>query len=606
MRMQERGFLPDKITWNSLLYGHVQQDYAHETLQLFRQMQSMGIGPDSITFMCVFKACSSLSSLNYAKFLHSLMTGTSISTSAMVKSSLIDMYANCGDLKTAVKVFSCRSFEKDLVSWNTIIAGHLQHGLCRESFHLFEQMVCKGVLLRQVTFVLMLKACSASRYLQEGQVLHSYIMESSFDLDTFVGSALVDLYVKWGNLREVRIVFDRIPRRGLVTWSALVAGYAWHGNASEALLLIQQMEEDGVKPSVVTWNGLIRGCAYNGLCAEAFNNFNQMLIDHVEPNEATFVSVLSACLDLDELKQGKVVHASLIEGGWESGWSTGCALINMYANAHCLKDSLCIFDILVKQEVRVWSTMIEAFVQQQHFQEAIQLSQRMQQEGLFLNQVVMASILKACMGAKTLFQCKIVHVQALELGFESDKLVGHSLMNIYAKYGGLNDAWSVFYKICNRDEVTWSAMLEACADRNDHKLALLCFQGMQAENLDPNEVSFLSLLSVCSHTGLTEEACCYFSAMSDTYGLVPSFTHYTCVADVFGRTGCVVEADDLLHSMPFEPNSIGYLSVLNHCKTHGNYYVGEDYFDRTHDMTCQHSAYDSFQKSMPRMVAGKG
>ncbi|KAH7352589.1 hypothetical protein KP509_19G053000 [Ceratopteris richardii] len=584
MKMQKAGLVPDQITWNSLLHGFVEHHRGHETLQLFRQMQIEGIGPDSVTFLYLSKACSILSSLAHAKILHLQIIESGIYIPVMAKSSLIDMYAKCGSLNAAMEVFDSGLLKNDLISWNTIISSYLHHGFYEESFYSFEKMLALGVMPRQVTFTLMLKACSASGYMYEGQILHLFIMESSYESDIFVASALIDLHMKCGYLWDARATFDSMPRRGLVTWSALIAGYAWHGYCKEASWLIQEMQHDGLKPTVITWNGLIWGCAYNSLCVDAFYNFQQMLIDEIRPDEATVVGVLSACVDLPGIKYGEVAYVYTVEGGRETDSTIGSAVINMYANAKCLQDALWVFSNLSKEEIQSWNAMIEAFVEHTDFvHEAIQLFQQMRQEGVFPTQNIMASILKGCVSAKMLFRSKVVHVQALELGFNSDKLVGHSLIDVYSKCGTLKDAWNAFHRIQNRDEVTWTAIMEACAEHNDHELVLQCFQGMQTENLVPNEISFLCLLSACNHTGLAEEACHYFSTMSSVYRVVPSVTHHTCMIDLFGRTGCLLVADDLLNTSPSEPTFIGCISMLNHCKNYGNYYVGKDHFDRRYN-----------------------
>lgn len=159
-----------------------------------------------------------------------------------------------------------------------------------------------------------------------------------------------------------------------------------------------------------------------------------------------------------------------------------------------------------------------------------------------------------------------------------DTFVVSGLIDMYAKCGSVEDACLVFDKSPRRNVVIWSTMMAAYTLHNDYTSALQSFITMQLEGFKPDEVTFVNALSLCSHEGLVGEGCHLFEALKVGHGTPPSLEHYTCVIDLLGRAGCLVEAGDILQSMPFLSSISGWISLLGNCKTYGNTELGRKCF----------------------------
>lgn len=138
----------------------------------------------------------------------------------------------------------------------------------------------------------------------------------------------------------------------------------------------------------------------------------------------------------------------------------------------------------------------------------------------------------------------------------------------------------LFDRLPQRNVVTWSAMIAGYAQHSNYNLALHYFEDMQRVGLKPNAVTYLSLLSACSHMHLVKEGCLHLKLMREDHGITPALQHYNSMADLLGRAGCVLEAEDLLESVPFRPDIVGWTSLLGSCSTQGNVKVGRRCFDR--------------------------
>jgi pentatricopeptide repeat protein len=142
--------------------------------------------------------------------------------------------------------------ERDVVSWNAMIAGYAQNGQDSEALALFRQMQMSGVKLNSVTIVSVLPACTHLAALQQVKSIHDYIIRTGIEVDAFVGSALISMYAKCGSLKIAHVVFEGVSQRALVLWNSLIGGYVQNGHVDESLNLFRQMQLQGLKPDPCT------------------------------------------------------------------------------------------------------------------------------------------------------------------------------------------------------------------------------------------------------------------------------------------------------------------------------------------------------------------
>eukprot|EP01018_Ginkgo_biloba_P030288 Gb_21435 [translate_table: standard] len=535
---------PNIFLWNAMIRACATNGFYEETLELYHQMQRSGIEPDNFTFPLVLKACAGLSALEDGKEIHYHIVRCGLESDVSVGNSLVAMYVRCGSIDAARQVFNKIS-ERNVISWNAMITGYVQIGYANEGLKLFHQMQLVDVIPNSVTMMSVLPACGLSAALQQGKWIHAYIVRHGFESDIYVGTALIDMYAKCGCIDIARQMFDKISKRDVVSWNAMIAGYVQNGYANEALML-----------------------------------FHQMQLAKVTPNSVTMVSVLPAYARLSDLHQGKLIHDYIIKSGFESDVSVVTSLVAMYAKCGSIGIAQELFDKMPTRDVVSWNAMIMGCAQNGHADKAITLFCHMQVADVTPNLVTMVSVLPACAQLAALQHGKQIHAHITRDGCESDVSVENSLIAMYAKCGKIKMARQLFDKMPQRDVVSWSVMIAGYGLHGHGKDALSLFTRMQQLGLKPNHVTFVGILSACSHAGLVDEGWQYFNCMSKDYCITPKVEHYTCMVDLLGRAGHLDEAHDFIKKIPVEPDAGVWGALLGACRIHSNFELGESVLER--------------------------
>ncbi|KAH8913174.1 hypothetical protein BDL97_U03100 [Sphagnum fallax] len=215
------------VCWNAMIFGHVKCGEGHKALQLFQKMQHEGVQPDPATYVGVLNACAGLRALEQGRRAHQLIMQTGCEADVFVGSSLIDMYAKCGSMEEASRVFN--KLPSRVVCWNAMIFGHVKCGEGHKALQLFQKMQHEGVQPDPATYVGVLNACANVVALEEGRRTHERIIQSRCESNVFVKSSLVDMYAKCGSMEDACRVFNTMPSHDVVSWNALLGGFAMHG-----------------------------------------------------------------------------------------------------------------------------------------------------------------------------------------------------------------------------------------------------------------------------------------------------------------------------------------------------------------------------------------
>lgn len=270
----------DVVSWGVLMTGYIQHGFCLPALELFQKMQLEGIKPDRVTFLCILKACSHIGAIGSGRLLHEEVVRSGLETDLAVGNTLIDMYAKCGSVEEACIVLN-GLHERDAVSWSALITGYVQHGHDALAFRNFEKMQEEGTKPSKVTYLCVLKACINLAALAQGWLIHEQVIKSGLQSDLDVGNTLIDLYAKCGMPDEAHRVFVQLPKRDIVSWGALVAGYAQVGSCKLVLHFLKDMESQGLKPNDVVFTSILAACSRAGLIQEAQRYFKVMLVDYV-------------------------------------------------------------------------------------------------------------------------------------------------------------------------------------------------------------------------------------------------------------------------------------------------------------------------------------
>eukprot|EP01018_Ginkgo_biloba_P030286 Gb_21437 [translate_table: standard] len=527
------------ILWNAMIRGYADRGHCDEVLTLYYRMQCEGIHADNFTFPLVLKACAGLSALQEGKEIHYHIIRTGFESDVFVATALIDMYAKCGNIEDARQVFGKMS-KRDVVSWSAMISGHAQNGYADDALALFHQMQQADIAPNSITMVSVLSACAQLTALQQGKWIHDYMIRSGFVLDVSVRTALIDMYAKCGSIEFAHQLFDKMYKRDVISWNAMIAGYAQNGHANDALTL-----------------------------------FHEMQLANLKPNLVTMLSVLPACAHLAALQQGKRIHDYIIRSGFEADASVGNCLLDMYAKCGRIEIAQELFNKMSERDVVSWNTMMAGYAQYGLANEALALFHQMQLADVKPNSVTMLTLLPACAYFGALQQGKLIHSYIIKSGFELSVSVGNALIDMFAKCGSVKDARLVFDKMYERDLVSWSTMIAGYGMHGHGEDALALFSQMQQTGLKPDHITFIGVLSACSHCGLVEKGSQYFDCMSRDYCITPGVEHYACMVDLLGRAGHLYQAHNFIRHMPLEPDAGVCGALLNACRIHHNIELGE-------------------------------
>eukprot|EP01018_Ginkgo_biloba_P033757 Gb_25328 [translate_table: standard] len=545
----------EAFVWNVMIRGYATNGFCEKALTLYFQMQWVGIPADKFTFPFVLKACSGLSTLQEGKEIHSQVVRTGLECDVFIETTLMTMYTKCGSMDSARQVFD-RMSKRDVVSWSAMIAGYAQNGRASEAVTLFRQMQLADMKPNSVTVVSVLQACAHLGALPEGKSIHGCIMRNGYDSDVVIGNSLVTMYAKCGSVDTARLLFGKMSERHVDSWNAMIAGYAQNGHANEALAL-----------------------------------YNQMQLTGMTPNSLTMASALQACTHLGDLQQGKQIHDYMIQSGLELNVFVGNSLVAMYARCGRIRIARQLFDKLSERDAVSWNGMIVGYVQNGQANEALALFTQMPLTELKPNSVTMLGLLPACAHLTALRQGKSIHSYVIRNEFESDVFVETALIDMYAKCGSIEIARQLFNKMPKRNVVSWNAMISGYGMHGHGEDALALYFQMQKTGVKPNDVTFVCVLSACSHAGLVDEGWQHFNGMSQDYSITPTDEHYACMVDLLGRAGLMDEALQFIEMMPCEPSASVWGALLGACRIHGSIELGERAAEHLFDLDPEHVGY---------------
>ncbi|XP_022154209.1 putative pentatricopeptide repeat-containing protein At3g13770, mitochondrial [Momordica charantia] len=403
------------------------------------------------------------------------------------------------------------------------------------------QMAILGAEMKFEGYDTILNECVSQRATREGQRVHAHMIKTCYLPPVYLRTRLLVLYNKCGCLGEARKVFDEMPQRNVVSWTAMISAYSQRGFASEAL-----------------------------------NLFVGMIRSGTEPNEFTFATILTSCIGSLGYEIGRQVHSIAIKRNYESHMFVGSSLLDMYAKSGRIHEAHGVFRYLPERDVVVCTAIISGYAQMGLDEEALGLFRQLQSEGMKSNYVTYASILTALSGLAALNHGKQVHNHVLRLGQSSYVVLLNSLIDMYSKCGNVCYARRIFDSMPERTCISWNAMLVGYSKHGMGNDVLELFKLMREENkVKPDSITFLAVLSGCSHGKLEDRGLEIFYNMADGVdGVEPDIGHYGCVVDLLGRAGRVKEAFDFIKKMPFVPTAAIWGSLLGSCRVHLNVDIG--------------------------------
>ncbi|XP_020206322.1 pentatricopeptide repeat-containing protein At3g49170, chloroplastic [Cajanus cajan] len=519
----------DLVSWSAIISCFANNSMESRALVTFLRMLQHGIYPNEYCFTASIRACSNAEYLPIGRVIFGFVLKTGYFDSHVcVGCALIDMLIKGGaDIESARMVFE-KMQDKNVVTWNLMITRFAQLGLLGDAVDLFCRMLVSGYTPDSFTLTSLLSSCAEMELLSPGKQLHSWVIRSGLGSDVCVGCSLVDMYAKCGSVENCRKMFNRMPRHNVMSWTALISGY------------VQGRQEE-----------------------EAIKLFCNMLPGHVAPNCYTFSSVIKACANLPNFGFGKQLHGQTIKLGLASINCVGNSLINMYARSGRMECAQKAFDILFDKNLISYSTAVDANAKE------------IEHTGIGASSFTYACLLSgaACIG--TIGKGEQIHALVVKSGFGTNLCINNALISMYSRCGNKEAALEVFNDMGDRNVITWTSVISGFAKHGFATKALELFYEMLEIGVKPNDVTYIAVLSACSHVGLIDEAWKHFNSMHYNHGVVPRMEHYACMVDLLGRSGFLLEAIDFINSMPFDADALVWRTFLGSCRVHRNTKLGE-------------------------------
>ncbi|CAL9015022.1 unnamed protein product [Prunus brigantina] len=351
----------------------------------------------------------------------------------------------------------------------------------------------------------------------------------------------------------------------------VIVGPMFAGKTTTLLRKVQSERGDGsfqVKPQKhIPVDKTLKGLCYSGRLAEAVG-----LLCHtgLEVDPDTYALLLQECIFRKEYKKGKIIHAQMIVVGFVLNEYLKTKLLILYAKSGNLGTAHILLDKLLEKSLVSWNAIIAGYVQKGLEDVGLSLYYKMRHSGLIPDQYTFASVFRACASLATLEHGKQAHGVMIKCQIGENVVVNSALMDMYFKCSDLCDGQRVFDTCQNRNAITWTALISGYGQHGRVVEVLDFFHRMKSEGFRPNYVTFISVLSACSHGGLVDEAWEYFSSMTRDYGIHPRAQHYSALVDLLGRAGQLEEAYEFVSNSPCKEHSVMWGAFLWACRIHGD------------------------------------
>lgn len=450
---------PKVSAYNALIIAFSRHKLPARVLELYRRLVSVGlVRPDSSTLTLALKACSQLSDLKSGEEIRTHAADLGYRDDVFVCSSMVNLYAKCGRMEEALEVFEGMP-ERDLVLWTTMISRFVSVGKPVEAIDVYRKMRLDGVEGDEIVMIGLAKACAGLGDVKMGLSVHGRMIRLGMRVDVVVETSLVDMYAKNGMLELARVIFDRMKDRNVVSWSALISGYAQNGFAGYALAMLVEMQDSGL-----------------------------------EPDSDALVSALLACSQIGFFNLGKSVHGFIVRR-YELEQISGTALIDMYSKCGSLVSARAVFDRIISRDLISWNAIIGAYGVHGCGREALSLFLQMRETKIKPDDATFASLLSSLGHSGLVEEGRYwFGLMLMEFGIEPGEKHYNCMVDLLARAGHVEEAHDLINSMAFTPGITvWVALLAGC--HNHKKFELGEFVAEKVIELDPDDLGIYALVS---------------------------------------------------------------------------------------------------------------
>ncbi|XP_057865239.2 pentatricopeptide repeat-containing protein At1g09410, mitochondrial [Cryptomeria japonica] len=578
------------LIWD--LRNFCEQGDLNRALNILHVMDKHGIWVDYSSYVPLVQACINKKALAEGKLAHAHILQTGFKADTKLENKFVIMYAKCSSMGDAQKFMEQMS-EQNVVTWSSLIANYARQGFDEEALGFFHQMQKRGITADQFTLASVLPACGHMETVEYGRAIHGSIFVKGFCCDIVVGSALVDMYVKCRRVQDARKVFEEMPERNVVSWTAMIVGCLQDGYLDEAEELFRKMPGR----DLTSWNAMIAGYAQNGLIGKARKLFGEM----PERNVESWTAMVMACAQNGLVEEAMELFNRMPEKN-KFSWT---AMIVGYAQNGQLEEAEELFDKMPERDLVVWNAMIRAYAQNGHVDKAQSVFDQMPERNLVSwNQLIAAYAQNGqADDARKLFEDMP----------RRDLVSWNTVISGYVQSGQLDEALMLFEELPQRGLVSWNIMISGYAQSGCLEETLMLFREMRKAGMKPDSVTFASVLPAYAHVGVIQQGkevhkeilrsgfqsnVFVGSALIDMYAKCGRIEAARCIFDKlpaqdvvswnvmitgYAMHGCGKEATRLFNQMELanvKPDGVTFVGVLSACCHAGLVDEGWQYFHR--------------------------
>ncbi|KAL2254342.1 UNVERIFIED_CONTAM: Pentatricopeptide repeat-containing protein, chloroplastic [Sesamum indicum] len=472
-------------------------------LEPFLRSSQVPIQPSS--YAAVFQAFTGKSLLKQGQQLHSHLLLRGLRGTSFLAAKMVAMYASSGDITSASRIFHSTPNPSPLL-FNSIIRAFSLYRYSEETLQVYVRMCTLGFRGDYFTYPFVLKSVADLCFVRFGKCTHGLSMKHGLAFDMYVGTSLIDMYVKCGECGDARRLFDEMPVRDVASWNALISGYMRDGAVDLAKELFDKMP----LKNIVSWTSMISGYTQNGLASEALELFDEMLKEdsEVKPNWVTIMSVLPACGHSSALERGRRIHGFAQEKGLDSHPSVQTAFVGMYAKCGSLVDARWCFD-RIKPNLRnlvAWNTMITAYASHGLGMEAVRTFEQMIQAGVHPDGITFTGLLSGC-NHSGLVDIGLRYFESMSSVYSVEKKHEHyaCVVDLLGRAGRLVEAYELISQMpMQAGASAWGSLLAAGRCHRNLEIAELAAKKLFI--LEPeNSGNYVILSNMYAEAGMWEE-----------------------------------------------------------------------------------------------------
>ncbi|KAK1276797.1 Pentatricopeptide repeat-containing protein [Acorus gramineus] len=541
MRVFDEMVFKDVVLVNAVIGVQAKIGHLGGAFLNFRWMLSSSMAPARASFVNLMMAVinGSCGDFRPGEQVHGLVVKSGFEGDGVIENSLVRMYTSCGSVGGGFDLL-VHSGSNNLMSWTTLISGCADLGCFREAMEAFCWIFGEAFSVDSVLISCILGVSAVARCIGFGTQGHSIVLKNGYETDICVMNSLMDMYAKCSSMMDAMKIFQQISNyRDLFSWTIVISGNVRNGFQMEALLSFKQMRKEGVTLDA-------------SVCC----------------------SILMGCTDMQPIRNGEQIHCYVIKSGCQTDVLVQTALLSLYANHGNLESVYELFQKMNAQDVVSWTALISGSSKVGCDEIALLWLLEMLWEGVMPNQFTLTSALASSARLTATELGRSLHSRIIKTGFKEDKFIGCALIDMYSKCGIIEDAVAYFNEIPKQDVALWNSVLAGHAHNGNVLELLNTFEDMQLHKMNPDELSFLALLSGCSHGGHVDMAVQYYMLMKDEYGIVPKKEHHSCIIDALGRAGLFRDALLIIERLGFDPGPEVLRTLINSCIVHRHIRLG--------------------------------